>query len=187
MVVGTNERSDEQELENLAAEGYIRFDHMDEKGQKIYVLTELGQCVTLGQCVPSENPFIEPVLKDLAAEGYIRFDHMDELGQFTIRKKPFIKQEFEDMIRLIDLKSEGYRRFYHMDEKGQKIFDLSKWEQFARMTSQEHRALAEKLLQDMVAEGLLCVDHIDKIGRKVIAITELGRRCVHENSPCMTS
>ena len=84
MVVGTNERSDEQELENLVAEGYIRFDHMDEKGQKIYVLTELGQCAK------SENPFIEPELKDLAAEGYIRFDHMDGSGQFTIRSRPII-------------------------------------------------------------------------------------------------
>ena len=87
-LVGTNECSDEQELENLAAEGYIRFDHMDEKGQKIYVLTELGQCAM------SENPFIKPALKNLAAEGYIRgyirFDHMDESGQFTIRSRPII-------------------------------------------------------------------------------------------------
>jgi hypothetical protein len=55
------------------------------------------------------------------------------------------------------------------------------------MTSQEHRAWVEKLLEHMVAEGLLCIDHIDKIGRKVIATTELGRRYLHENSPCMTS
>jgi hypothetical protein len=81
-----------------------------------------------------------------------------------------------DTIHLLGLMTESY--VDHTNEKGQKNNVAIEFEQFIRMISQEQRVWMKKRLEDMVATGLL---------RKAYAITELGRRYLRENSPCMTS
>jgi DNA-binding PadR family transcriptional regulator len=70
--------STEQELEDMVAEGLIELDHIDAKGQKIYVLTELGRIARMPE--KERRALIEKEFENMVAEGLLRVDRIDENG-----------------------------------------------------------------------------------------------------------
>jgi DNA-binding PadR family transcriptional regulator len=139
------ERSDEQELEDLVAEGFIRFDHVNENGQNIYRLTD-------------ERSLIEQELEYLAAEGFICFDQIDDNGKKIYR-----------------LTETGQIALTSEDEhSGLKLEIFTEMGRIARMTRKEHIDLIEKCCEAIVAEGTLRVSGVNEKGKKVYGLTEAG-------------
>jgi DNA-binding PadR family transcriptional regulator len=72
----------EQELEYLAAKGFISFDHINEKGQKIYVLTEKGQIALLTKDEPSTTDERSDLIKQ-EEEKAQKIDIFTEMGRIA--------------------------------------------------------------------------------------------------------